>query len=58
MKIRFEKSFERDLRKIKDKSILLKIRNIIETLENAKEIGEFKGKLGTIELVWKLRKTP
>lgn len=45
MKIRFEKSFERDLRKIKDKSILLKIRDIIEALENAKEIGEIKGNL-------------
>ena len=34
MKIKFEKSFKRDLKKIKDKTILAKVKDTIEILEN------------------------
>ncbi|MBX6423784.1 type II toxin-antitoxin system RelE/ParE family toxin [Thermosulfurimonas sp. F29] len=45
MKVKFEKSFKRDLKKIKDKTVLAKVKDTIEILENIGEIAEFKGDL-------------
>ncbi len=38
MEIYFEKSFEKDLKKIKDKNLLEKVKRIIEKIENAKTL--------------------
>jgi mRNA interferase RelE/StbE len=40
MKFRIEKSFDRDVDKIKDKTLLRKLRTIISTIENAVSIRE------------------
>lgn len=45
MKVRFEESFKRDLKKIKDKDVLEKVKEVIEEVENIRKIGEFKGEL-------------
>lgn len=38
MKVHFKKSFERDLRKIRDPGLLAKIRALIETLETVQAL--------------------
>ena len=40
MKFRVERSFDRDVDKIKDKKLLKKIRSFISTIEEAASIGE------------------
>ncbi len=50
MKVKFEKSFKRDLKKIKDKTVLAKVKDIIEILENIVEIAEFKGDLKKLKI--------
>ena len=40
MKFRIEKSFERDVDRIRDKRLLRKLRTFISTIENAATIGE------------------
>lgn len=40
MKIRIEKSFDRDVEKIRDKNILRKLRDIISVIEKAHSIHE------------------
>ena len=45
MKVKFEKSFHRDLKKIKNKTILEKVKETIEIFENIEDIREFRGDL-------------
>ncbi len=40
MNIRFRESFRKDLRKIKDKDLLTRVRTIIEAVEQASSLGE------------------
>lgn len=40
MNIEFRKSFEKDLNKIKDESLLQKIQAVIEEVENAENLSE------------------
>lgn len=41
MKIKIDKSFEKDISKINDKNTLLKVKDFILKIENAKSINEF-----------------
>ncbi len=43
MKINIEKSFSKDVDKIKDKKLLLSLQDIISTLEKAKSLKENPG---------------
>jgi len=45
MNLKFENSFKRDLKIIKDKNVLENLKKIIEHLEEIKELGEFRGEL-------------
>ena len=45
MKVKFERSFKRDLKKIKDKVVLSKVKQTIEMMEGIKEVAEFRGDL-------------
>ena len=45
MDLKFESSFKRDLKKIKDKDILEKLKKIIEDFEKIDKLDEFKGDL-------------
>jgi len=45
MDLKFENSFKRDLKKIKDKNVLEEIKKLIEELEKIKELKEFRGDL-------------
>ena len=49
MKIKFEESFKRDLKKVKDKSVLEKVKEIIEEMESIKTTREFKGDLKKLQ---------
>ena len=40
MNVEFRKSFEKDLRKIRDETLLLRIQAAIEEVENAENMGE------------------
>lgn len=40
MNVEFRKSFEKDLRKIKDEAVLLRIAAVIEEVENADNLGD------------------
>ncbi|WP_347275758.1 type II toxin-antitoxin system RelE/ParE family toxin [Candidatus Kuenenia sp.] len=42
MKIDFKKSFSKDLKKIKDKNILKKVKALIDTIENTPNLMEIK----------------
>ena len=42
MKIDFKKSFPKDLRKINDKNILKKVKDVIDTIENSPSLMEIK----------------
>ncbi len=42
MKIVFESSFKRDLKKIKDRRILLKVKEILESFEKAKTLADLR----------------
>ncbi len=42
MKIDFKKSFSRDLKKINDKNILKKVKEVIDTIENSPNLIELK----------------
>ena len=42
MKTQFRKSFEKDLKKILDKKLLIKIKEVIEEIENVTTLGEIK----------------
>ena len=43
MIVEFDKSFVKWLAKIKDKSVLLRIENVILTIENSETISKLKG---------------
>ncbi|WP_038056440.1 type II toxin-antitoxin system RelE family toxin [Thermodesulfobacterium hydrogeniphilum] len=58
MDLKFENSFKRDLKKIKDKDILEEIKKLIEELEKIKELKEFRGdlkKLRSGKNFWRIR---
>ena len=58
MKVKFERSFEKDLKKLKDRNIRKKVKEVIEMVESIKEIGEFKGdlrKIRTSPNLWRIR---
>ena len=58
MRIKFEKSFKRDLKKIKDKFILSKVKDTIEILENIEKVEEFEGDLKKLKSgsnQWRIR---
>ncbi|MBE9013555.1 type II toxin-antitoxin system RelE/ParE family toxin [Pseudanabaenaceae cyanobacterium LEGE 13415] len=40
MKVEFRKSFEKDLRKIRDENLLVRIRTILEEVENAENLSQ------------------
>ena len=42
MKIDFKKSFSRDIKKINDKNILKKVRDVIDTIESSPNITELR----------------
>ncbi|MDJ0844187.1 type II toxin-antitoxin system RelE family toxin [Crocosphaera sp.] len=42
MKTQFRKSFEKDLKKILDKKLLIKIKEIIQEIETVTTLGEIK----------------
>lgn len=42
MKVAFRKSFERDLRKIKDRSVLERVREVIEQVEQANDLQQMR----------------
>jgi mRNA interferase RelE/StbE len=58
MEILFERSFERDLKKIRDKRLLKQVRRVIQQVETAAELSEItnlkklKGFDGYYELGW------
>ena len=43
MTVRFKESFIRDLRAIRDKDLLERIKNLIETVEKAKSLADVRG---------------
>ncbi len=45
MRVRFERSFGRDLRKIKDRKVLGKIKEMIFEMESVSKVEEFRGDL-------------
>ena len=45
MDLKFENSFKRDLKKIKDKNVLEELKKIIKNLEEVDELKNFKGDL-------------
>lgn len=57
MKVVFRKSFERDLKKIKDRTILAKIRQSIEEIETAVSSKDLSGvkKLGSAGRFYRIR---
>ena len=57
MKVVFRKSFERDLKKIKDRTVLAKIRQSIEDIEAAVSSKDLRGvkKLGSAGRFYRIR---
>ena len=45
MDLKFENSFKRDLKKIKDKNVLEELKKVIKNLEEINELRNFKGNL-------------
>ncbi len=45
MDLKFENSFKRDLKKIKDKNVLAEVKKVIKNLEELNELRNFKGNL-------------
>ncbi len=45
MDLRFENSFKKDLKKIKDKNVLEELKKVIKNLEDLNELSNFKGNL-------------
>ncbi len=43
MKVRFKESFARDLRNLKDKALLVRIRALIENVEKAESLADVGG---------------
>ena len=43
MKVEFKRSFTKDLRKIKDKALLKRVRETIEEVERARSLSEIEG---------------
>jgi len=43
MKVQFKKSFAKDLRKVKDKDVLNRIKEIIKQVEEARKLPELAG---------------
>ena len=43
MDLKFENSFERDLKKIEEKDVLEELKKVIKNLEELKELKDFKG---------------
>jgi mRNA interferase RelE/StbE len=42
MKVSFEKSFGRDLKRIKDKKLLQRVKQVIENVKSAPKLGDIK----------------
>ncbi len=42
MKIRFEASFEKDLKKVKDKKLLKRVKEIIDEIKRAKHLSDIR----------------
>ena len=58
MDLKFENSFKRDLKKIKDKKILEELKKVIENLEKIEELKDFKGDLKKLrggKNFWRIR---
>ena len=58
MKLKFEKSFKKDLEKIEDKGALKKVKETIEMLEKVDSISEFHGDLKRLKgdkRYWRIR---
>ena len=58
MKVKFKRSFARDLKKIRNKDVLAKVKKIIEMFESIAKIEDFKGdlkKLRTGSDQWRIR---
>ena len=58
MDLKFENSFKRDLKKIKDKNVLEEVKKMIKNLEELNEVRNFKGnlkKLRSGKNFWRIR---
>ncbi len=58
MDLKFENSFKRDLKKIKDKDVLEELKKVIKNLEKVKELKNLKGdlkKLRSGKNFWRIR---
>ncbi|MCK4223655.1 MAG: type II toxin-antitoxin system RelE/ParE family toxin [candidate division Zixibacteria bacterium] len=57
MKIYFEESFEKDLRKVKDKSLLKRVKETINEVRSSKGLREIKGleKLKSYKTFYRIR---
>ncbi|RKX61790.1 MAG: type II toxin-antitoxin system RelE/ParE family toxin [Thermodesulfobacteriota bacterium] len=58
MDLKFENSFKRDLKKIKDKNVLEELKKVIKGLEELNELRNFKGnlkKLRSGKNFWRIR---
>jgi len=58
MDLKFENSFKRDLKKIKDKNILEEVKKMINNLEELNKLKDFKGdlkKLRSGKNFWRIR---
>ncbi len=56
--LRFEKSFVKDLKGVKDKSVLKRIKSVIEELESLDNLSAFRGdirKLKGSDRFWRIR---
>ncbi len=58
MNLRFEKSFVKDLKGVKDKSVLKRVKSVIEELESLDNLFAFRGdirKLKGSDRFWRIR---
>ncbi len=58
MDLKFENSFKRDLKKIKDKNVLEELKKVIRDLEEINELKGFKGdlkKLRSRKNFWRIK---
>lgn len=57
MKIEFRKSFEKDLRKLRDVDVLAKVQQVIESIENSDNLSELNNlkKLESEEDCYRIR---